>query len=190
MEFHVIPETTIDPVGGMPYRSTRSARMPGDIEAVAYRKRLISSRTEELQLGDKRIPMEYSTWTILPANPPADRAAPGEIDKTIETPIVPYWCQKTGRLFWKGKEIGKFQLRGTSTMPEQILRAFQESNWPDEIENPLGSAGKRCFETHQVVNYLNNAIAEGTISFHVRRGGKAIFWQSIESASEVGAHSK
>ncbi len=148
----------------------KPSQMPGDVEIVTYRRQLTSARNEVLWLGNKRIPMQSSQWVILQQSVPNWNSKNGH---------------KNGHLTWKGKKIGEFRLCKKRTVPEQILSAFQELKWPQEIDNPLGLDKKNCLEAYQFVHYLNEAIAKGTIRFHVRRGGKAITWKSMENTSEV-----
>jgi hypothetical protein len=98
----------------------------------------------------------------------AEPCTPGE---------TPRFDRDTGELKWRGRTIGTFQLRDQCTVPERILQALQGARWPHEIPNPLGSGKVECLAIHGHVNYLNEAINEGTISFHVKRGGKIISWR-------------
>jgi hypothetical protein len=96
-------------------------------------------------------------------------------------PIKPDFGQD-GRLRFGKQLIREVPLRlKARTKPELLLRAFQDSQWSAEIDNPFPK--KEIQYLYNAVRVLNKKL--DVIRFEVRRGGTRVAWVKIGIECEV-----
>lgn len=110
----------------------------------------------------------------------------GEIEApSLQSAGKPQFDMETGRLFFDGKLLAKFQVRREATNPCRVLEAFQRSGWVQSIENPLRAAPHVETSIYKVVQQLHSRI--NTIRFQVNSSGNQISWHQ-ESVSQVSVN--
>ena len=60
----------------------------------------------------------------------------GEGD-AVSTPSTPVWNVQTGELRLEGVVIRRLRVKAHPTNIQQIVDAFEATNWPTRIDNPL-----------------------------------------------------
>lgn len=92
------------------------------------------------------------------------------------TSLKPYFDTRS-RTLWVGEEIVK-QFRVPAGNQELILSAFQEEDWPDQVDDPLppapGLEPKR--RLHDAIHRLNRNQKKRLVRFRGTALGRAILW--------------
>jgi hypothetical protein len=89
----------------------------------------------------------------------------------------PYWNERQRELTWNGVVIKRYK-RNPAKNQVDLLEAFQRVGWPATLPDPFDDARK----LNQTISDLNDALPEGTVSFHGDGSGDGVDWRGSPPA--------
>ena len=106
----------------------------------------------------------------------AGESEPKEFEWSLGHPV---WDPGAGELRFNGEVIREVRLTKIPTSIQQILDAFQKSDWPDEIKSPFPDDDQNK-KPSEVIRSLNDGLVENCkVKFHVRKQGSAFHWALV-----------
>jgi hypothetical protein len=109
-----------------------------------------------------------------PAEKPKERRSPG-------SRLTPEWDPIRRELGYQGKVIKRYRVPAQNQ--ELILTAFQESGWPEFIDDPLPPVPEQDSKERlqATIKSLNRNQLLRAIKFHGNGNGQQIYWQANAS---------
>lgn len=105
--------------------------------------------------------------------------------RTTRTPadsrLTPEWDAVRRQLRYRGKVIKRYRVPAQNQ--ELVLTAFQESGWPEFIDDPLRPAADQDSKERlqATIKSLNRNQLARSISFHGNGNGQQVYWKAIAS---------
>ena len=98
---------------------------------------------------------------------------------SITEPAAPIW-DADAREFRLGEIVVK-RFKWPARNQEQVLRAFQQNNWPHKILNPLPNNVVVCrkAQLHDTIKCLNRNQVNTAIKFRGDGTGNGVFWEIV-----------
>jgi hypothetical protein len=117
-------------------------------------------------------------------------AAAGDVEILVDSRVTPDWDPIRRELRYRGKVIKRYRVPAQNQ--ELILTAFQESGWPECIDDPLPPSldqdSKERLQT--TIKSLNCSQLSRALRFHGNGDGQQVYWQAAVPAKTKGAASR
>jgi hypothetical protein len=128
--------------------------------------------------------------TTSPVESRSVPAAAGNAGIPAESRVTPAWDTVRRELRYRGKVIKRYRVPAQNQ--ELILTAFQESGWPECIDDPLPpSLAQDSKERLQAtIKSLNRSQLSRALRFHGNGNGQQVYWQAAVSAKTKSAASR
>jgi hypothetical protein len=100
--------------------------------------------------------------------------------KTGEPPAKPHWDPIRRELRYRGVVVKRF--RKPAPNQELILAAFEESGWPQHIDDPLPPVDEivPSVRLHDTLGRLNRTLKQGILHFGSDGTGQGICWRQLQ----------
>jgi hypothetical protein len=100
---------------------------------------------------------------------------------------VPRWDSCQGELWFRSRLVKRF--RNAASNQRALLDAFQQSNWPERLRDPLprpaaGSVNLKQ-RLHDTIKNLNRGHAAHTLHFYGAEAGRAVGWKPCVNVPNV-----
>lgn len=92
----------------------------------------------------------------------------------------PRWIARTGELWFDGEVVRHIRHVARATNVVRILAAFEESGWPQRIDDPITSGGESD-QRRRAIESLNKGLTR--IRFSCTGDGESFGWEEIEPRS-------
>ena len=99
----------------------------------------------------------------------------------------PRWISRTGELWYEGKVVRRIRNLAKASVIVRILEAFEESDWPPRIDDPVTSGGDSA-QRRRAVESLNDGLER--IRFACAGDGESFAWQPVVRAKRRASTKK
>lgn len=100
-------------------------------------------------------------------------------------PAIPRWDPLKREFSYGGKLLKRF--RRSAPNQERLLAAFEESGWPQRIDDPLPVDAEivPAQRLHDTIKQLNRTLVEPLLHFHGDGTGRGVCWRPTRTARRI-----